>query len=113
MNSNLKVREGLEAKLAVLKRRVDKVDLDLRRQRNPLDRDLEEQALTKENDDVLQGLLAEGLEQIAALESALKRIDAGAYGSCAACGQPITRARLRALPHATYCIDCARRGTGS
>jgi RNA polymerase-binding transcription factor DksA len=109
MRTNLKVRAGIEAQLAVLRRRVGKLERDLRRETNPLDRDLEDQALTRENDDVVQGLLTEGLAQIAALESALQRIEAGAYGTCADCGRPIAEARLRALPHATHCIDCARK----
>jgi RNA polymerase-binding transcription factor DksA len=39
------------------------------------------------------------------LEAAVKRVDLGSYGNCEACGQPISEARLDALPAARYCIE--------
>jgi RNA polymerase-binding transcription factor DksA len=40
--------------------------------------------------------------------AALDRLDAGTYGICAACRQPIEPARLRLLPEAAECAGCAR-----
>jgi RNA polymerase-binding protein DksA len=40
---------------------------------------------------------------------AIRRIDEGTYGTCERCGRPIDAARLRALPHASLCMDCKRR----
>jgi DnaK suppressor protein len=40
------------------------------------------------------------------IESALERLKAGTYGACADCDEPITLARLRALPFAERCRDC-------
>jgi DnaK suppressor protein len=40
---------------------------------------------------------------------ALSRIDDGTYGTCERCGQPIDAARVKALPHASLCLDCKRR----
>ena len=40
---------------------------------------------------------------------AVQRIDDGSYGTCERCGRPIDAARLRALPHASLCMDCKRR----
>lgn len=40
--------------------------------------------------------------------AAIHRLDAGRYGICAACRQPIEPARLRALPEAAECAACAR-----
>lgn len=37
---------------------------------------------------------------------ALRRLEAGTYGSCEACGGPIAAGRLRAFPRATLCIAC-------
>jgi RNA polymerase-binding protein DksA len=42
------------------------------------------------------------------IETALDRVDAGEYGECEHCGEDIGVARLRALPTATLCIDCAK-----
>ena len=41
--------------------------------------------------------------------NALEKIDRGTYGLCDACGKPIKKARLRALPFATLCLDCQDR----
>jgi RNA polymerase-binding protein DksA len=38
--------------------------------------------------------------------SALEKIDRGTYGLCDACGRPIKKARLKALPFATLCLAC-------
>ena len=42
-------------------------------------------------------------------ERALDRIDAGTYGVCESCGQPIGKARLLAFPRATLCVECRQR----
>jgi DnaK suppressor protein len=46
---------------------------------------------------------------LAEIEGALERIEAGTYGTCRTCGQPISEERLEAIPYATQCIDCKRR----
>ena len=43
------------------------------------------------------------------IDAALERIQAGTYGTCRTCGQPIAEERLEAIPYATQCIDCKRR----
>jgi len=40
------------------------------------------------------------------VEDALRKLDAGTYGICERCGQPIGVERLRALPFARLCIRC-------
>jgi RNA polymerase-binding protein DksA len=37
---------------------------------------------------------------------AMRRLDAGTYGVCESCGNPIAAGRLRAFPRATLCIAC-------
>ncbi len=44
------------------------------------------------------------------VETALRAIDQGTYGTCTSCGQAIAPERLEALPWAPMCIDCARKG---
>jgi RNA polymerase-binding transcription factor DksA len=45
-----------------------------------------------------------GMEaKIADVERALERLDAGMYGICEACGQPIGEPRLEAWPAARFC----------
>jgi RNA polymerase-binding protein DksA len=55
--------------------------------------------------------LEENSEQVLrAIDGALRRIDEGTYGTCETCGQPISEERLEAIPYATQCIDCRRKG---
>ena len=44
------------------------------------------------------------------VERALAKMDAGTYGSCERCGNPIAPERLEALPWAVLCIDCKQKG---
>ena len=46
--------------------------------------------------------------QLAEVDAAIDRIDAGTYGTCLNCGRPIPAGRLEALPWAAHCIDCQR-----
>ena len=54
--------------------------------------------------EALSGQLNETLQDI---EDALAKFDAGTYGRCESCGQPIPEARLEAMPAARLCISCA------
>jgi RNA polymerase-binding protein DksA len=45
-----------------------------------------------------------------AIDGALRRIEDGTFGVCESCGQPISEERLEAIPYATQCIDCRRKG---
>ncbi|MBB4744110.1 RNA polymerase-binding transcription factor DksA [Actinoplanes octamycinicus] len=55
----------------------------------------------------LTALLAAARERIVEVDDALRRFDAGTYGICERCGQPIGEGRLGARPFARWCIDCA------
>jgi DnaK suppressor protein len=59
--------------------------------------------------DRAKSLSAHARSLLTAIDAALARLDAGAYGTCANCGTEIEPARLEALPYATLCMDCKRR----
>ncbi len=40
------------------------------------------------------------------LRQAMQRLDAGEYGICTACHQPIPLARLRVMPATQRCVGC-------
>ncbi|MEX2494262.1 MAG: TraR/DksA C4-type zinc finger protein [Nitrospirales bacterium] len=42
------------------------------------------------------------------LDEALTRLQEGTYGFCHECGEPVNKARLKALPFAKTCYDCQR-----
>jgi DnaK suppressor protein len=48
-------------------------------------------------------------ESLGEVEHALDKFDAGNYGLCEGCGQPIVPDRLEAMPTARVCMNCASR----
>ncbi|MEO6276643.1 TraR/DksA family transcriptional regulator [Roseateles sp.] len=46
------------------------------------------------------------LRELQDVDDALGRLDAGSYGDCAGCGEPIAVARLTALPSVRLCAAC-------
>jgi len=46
---------------------------------------------------------------LAKIDHALEKWQAGTYGLCDSCGQPIEQDRLEALPQASLCLSCKAR----
>ena len=46
------------------------------------------------------------IDELAQVELALKRLDAGTYGNCSDCGESIRLERLRVQPAAQRCAGC-------
>ena len=55
------------------------------------------------------GLIENEAGELLEIEAALERIEAGTYGMCEACGKPVPKPRLMALPFARLCIACKRK----
>lgn len=62
--------------------------------------------ITREHEMALAANAREMLEQT---ERALDRLDAGTYGLCENCGNPIGKARMQAFPRATLCVECKQK----
>ncbi|GAA2263525.1 DNA-binding protein [Streptomyces ruber] len=62
--------------------------------------------ITREHEMSLAQNSREMLEQT---ERALERLDAGTYGLCENCGEPIGKARMQAFPRATLCVECKQK----
>ncbi|KPC61707.1 TraR/DksA family transcriptional regulator [Streptomyces chattanoogensis] len=62
--------------------------------------------ITREHELALASNAREMLQQT---ERALGRLDAGTYGLCENCGNPIGKARMQAFPRATLCVECKQR----
>ncbi|GAB2773792.1 hypothetical protein GCM10027073_03130 [Streptomyces chlorus] len=54
-------------------------------------------------------LAANAREMLTQYERALQRLDAGTYGLCESCGNPIGKARMQAFPRATLCVECKQK----
>ena len=58
---------------------------------------------------VEMGLKQTDSKVLRAIEDALTRIRQERFGTCEECGQPISKARLEAVPWARHCKDCKER----
>ncbi len=106
------IRARLRQHKAELEKRVNTIH---EHARNPLEQDSAEQAAQLGNVAVVSALENEAMQELADISSALQRLDAGSYGECISCGEPVGEARLKVRPAATQCRDCAeldaRRGS--
>jgi DnaK suppressor protein len=68
--------------------------------------ELEEGAQNATAEYVLTQLNDAQRREVAQIDAALSRIDAGTYGECVDCGQTISIERLRALPYAMRDAEC-------
>jgi DnaK suppressor protein len=55
-------------------------------------------------------LSAQAMASVDEIDKALVKIDAGTYGICEKCGEPIPKERLKALPYAALCVQCKSMG---
>lgn len=107
MDAYNEIETHLRERLVHLEQRVGDVEGDLRHTHAPLEADFAEQAVSTENDDVLQALDSALRKEHSEIVAVLRRMEMGSYGFCGACGDPIPTQRLRALPFARECIACA------
>ena len=94
----------LEARRDELTGRLRRIDDELDQ---PVSESFSEQAVEREEEEVLEDLGAAGLREVRLIEAALDRIEHGSYGTCVRCGEPIGDDRLDVVPHTPFCRDCA------
>jgi DnaK suppressor protein len=107
-----RLRERLETERSEVRRQLD--DLGARRDAEGIESpDLNEgfadagQAAAERSS--LLTLVRSLRDTLRDVEQALARMDAGTYGLCERCGQPIDEERLDALPAARLCLNCKRQ----
>lgn len=71
--------------------------------------EFEEGAQTEHEAFTLSRLGETQRREIQQIDAAIARLDAGEYGFCAECDQEIDPRRLKALPYALLCTECATR----
>jgi len=64
------------------------------------------------DDEITFALADQRARQLAEVTRALEDINAGRYGVCRECGEPIAKARLAVMPFATRCVACQARVEG-
>jgi RNA polymerase-binding transcription factor DksA len=100
-------RETLIERRRVLMRRTEDTLADERRLLEAVEPDWEDQAATLNAVMLLDRTSDVELMQLRRVQAALDRLNAGTYGRCVRCRQPIERARLEVLPEADRCAGCA------
>ena len=107
------VRADLEREMAELRAEIAQVEVELAdRMRNTSDGAGDDQADTGAKTFEREHEMAvayNARDLLAQNERATQRIDAGTYGVCEMCGNPIGKARLQAFPRATLCVTCKQR----
>ncbi len=107
------IRQQLTTRYATIQARLQKIARDIQHTNEPLNADFAEQAVQRENDEVLDALDSSIRAEMEQLRVTLKRLVAGVYGVCESCGKTIPIKRLAALPHASRCVACAERTAAS
>lgn len=57
----------------------------------------------------VEALVRQAREHLHEIDDALRRMEAGTFGTCERCGQPIPAGRLEARPFTRWCVTCATR----
>ena len=99
------LKEELETRLAELQARLTSIKADVTKSHSG---DSAEQAQERENDEVVDAIGNETALSIKIIQAALGRIEEGTYGLCESCGEAISEGRLKAIPEATQCVNCAQ-----
>ncbi|MDX9765959.1 MAG: TraR/DksA family transcriptional regulator [Ectothiorhodospiraceae bacterium] len=103
------IRLELETRRDELARRIARVEHNVRHAEEPLSSDFAEQAIQRQNEEVVDALGNEAKRELASINRALRRIEEGTYGECVVCGAAIPPARLRAIPYTDRCTACAEK----
>ncbi|MEQ1507822.1 MAG: TraR/DksA family transcriptional regulator [Myxococcota bacterium] len=94
-------------RLGALTGRGAAIDVHLRGEDGRRDADFEDVVSFVADDEVLEGLSDAARGEIGEIRAALARIEAGTWGTCERCGDPIAPRRLEVVPHARHCVRCA------
>jgi RNA polymerase-binding transcription factor DksA len=99
-------KEQLTARRDELKERLARLDGEARRATEPLLADFAEQAVQRENDEVVDRLREATAADLRSISLALTRLENGTYGVCIDCGKRIESARLEVMPASPRCMSC-------
>ncbi|MBB1492886.1 TraR/DksA family transcriptional regulator [Paracoccus sp. MC1854] len=97
-------KETLLARRAELLGHIERIEDQLD---DPMPKDWEDAASERQGDEVLTALGHSDRAEIRRIDAALARIEAGEYGDCVKCGNPIAEKRLQLLPDTPFCANCS------
>jgi len=100
------ILEALLERQTELTARVEKIAVDLSQEHSP---DASEQAVERENDEVLYQLQGDATGELQKIKVATQRIKEGNYHKCQRCGEEIPDNRLAVIPYTTFCLSCSTK----
>lgn len=98
------VLERLKQELTV---RLERYEAHQHREDGKLEADFSEQAVQRQNDEVVDSLEQEVREELRQVIHALDRLEQGEGQICERCGNDINPERLTILPWTSLCVRCA------
>jgi len=104
-----KIKMQLHTRLLEQESRVIAINDDISHKKQPLSSGWAEQAVERENEEVLEALGNISLDEIENIKRALQRIEQGTYLVCHSCGKDINAERLELLPSTQLCTVCAEQ----
>ena len=107
------IKHDLEEQHSALKRSIKTVgtirDLDQGRE---IIKDPYGAASMTHDEEVAATMADRRARQLQQVTAALEDINAGRYGICRECEEPIAKARLKVMPFATRCVPCQQQHEG-
>lgn len=100
-------KEELERLKQELTRRLERYEAHQHREDGKLEADFSEQAVQRQNDEVVDSLESEVRVELRHVIHALDRLEEGEGDVCERCGDSINPERLKILPWASLCVRCA------
>jgi len=100
-------RDRLAAKKSQALERLTDLTHDFSRETNADDEHDPEGATIAFERSQIEALVRQAQRHLEEIDAAMKRLTAGTYGTCEACGNPIGKERLEARATARVCIQCA------
>lgn len=104
-----RIKESLIQRQRELELRVTAINDDVSHKQQPLSSDWAEQAVERENEEVLEALGNASLDELRSIKHALQRIEQGIYFECNLCGEDIKKERLKLLKSTDLCTRCAEQ----
>ena len=75
--------------------------------------DRKDEAARHQFDDLFDAQEQRDIDELGSVVAAMQRLDAGTYGECTDCGEPIPGERLRVPPGAQRCAACQTAHEGA
>ncbi len=99
-------RERLVARRDGLFTQVTEAELSSRERDAEATQDPADMAANAYTKELLISMSANDRQLLTQIDEAVRRIEAGEYGECVNCGEPVQDKRLEAVPWARFCLRC-------